>query len=285
MIVDFHTHTFPEALADKAIPNMAAAARIQPYLRGTPDQLLASMKQAGIGVSVVLPVATNVRQPRKLNDLAARQNEAFSGTGLVSFGAMHPDDPNWKSELRFLGAHGFRGIKLHPMYQNVPFDDIRTLRILEEASSLGLLITVHAGMDVGIPGPALASPAAIYRAQRETGASGIIAAHMGGWKMWQEVKEVLAGAPVYLDTSFSFGRMHYSGEYPRTEEELLQGDTALLTEIIRLHGADRVLFGSDSPWGSEEQELSVIRSLDLSPKEIGKITGGNAERLLGLSED
>mgnify|MGYP002856297156 CR=1 FL=1 len=282
MVIDMHTHAFPEALAPVVLDKLQEAARAKIHIAGTPQALQASMKRARVDYSVILPVATNARQPHKLNLAAAEINEHSSETGLISFGAMHPDDPNWQEELRFLAQHGFRGIKLHPAYQGPFFDDIRYLRIVGRAAELGLLITVHAGLDIGVPGPAKVTPDNTLRVLRETGADKLILAHMGGWMIWDQVLEQLAGQPVYLDTSFSFGRVNPHPDYPRTEDELRLGDTSLLLRLIRAHGADRVLFGSDSPWGDQGADLDLLRSLDLTGEELRRIEGENARTLLGL---
>ena len=60
------------------------------------------------------------------------------------------------------------------------------------------------------------------------------------------------------------------------------GDPAQLVRILRKHGAERVLFGSDSPWGDPGEELGVLRGLGLEETELEAVCGGNAARLLGL---
>ena len=282
MRIDIHTHVFPKELAPRAIPKLEEAARMRARLDGTPDGLLASMAAAGIDVSVTLPVATNPRQPRKLNELAARDAERFGGRGLLPFGAAHPDDPNWKEELDFLAAHGVKGIKLHPMYQETDLDDPRSLRIIGRAAELGLIVLVHAGEDIGIPGPSRCSPRHVLRVLRETGIDRLVLAHMGGWGIWDEVKQELAGAPVYFDTSFSFGSAAFHPAWPRSPEELRLGDPVLLGELVRIHGIDRVLFGSDSPWGDQRESMDELGRLGLSDAELEAVLGGNAARLLGL---
>ena len=282
MVIDMHTHTFPDPLAPVVLDKLQAAARAKIYIAGTNQALQDSMRRAKVDYSVILPVATNARQPHKLNLSAAEINEHSRETGLISFGAMHPEDPNWYDELQFLAQQGFRGIKLHPAYQGPYFDDIRYLRIIGRAAELGLVVTVHAGLDIGVPGPAKVTPDNVLRVLRETGTDKLILAHMGGWMIWDQVLERLAGQPVYLDTSFSFGRVNPHPDYPRTEDELQLGDTPLLLRLIRAHGASRVLFGSDSPWGDQAADLDLLRGPDLTGDALRQIEGENARTLLGL---
>ena len=229
-------------------------------------------------------MATNARQPHKLNLAALEINQHSNQTGLISFGAMHPDDPNWHQELGFLAEQGFCGIKLHPAYQGPEFDDIRYLRIIARAAELGFVVTVHAGLDIGVPGPAKVTPENVLTVLRKTGTDRLILAHMGGWKIWDQVLDKLAGEPVYFDTSFSFGKINPHPDYPRTEAELRLGDTPLLLHLIRAHGVHRILFGSDSPWGDQRADLALLRSLELNQEERRLIEGENARQLLGLKD-
>jgi hypothetical protein len=102
MIIDIHTHTFPDAIAYKTIASMeedivrgqgiyVKSARI-PTVKGLED----STKKADIDLSVVCPVATNIRQPKKINRLSVELNEKREETRLFNFGAIHPDCENYK---------------------------------------------------------------------------------------------------------------------------------------------------------------------------------------------
>ena len=151
------------------------------------------MAQAGINYSVVLPVATSPRQVEHINDSSARINETFEETGIFSFGCMHPDYDNYRQELARVAELGLKGIKLHPVYQDVDFDDVRTLRILDRAAELGLVVLTHSGLDVGFPGRCGSPPHGAARL-KEVGPMTMILAHMGGWRNWDQVEELLADA-------------------------------------------------------------------------------------------
>ena len=55
-----------------------------------------------------------------------------------------------------------------------------------------------------------------------------------------------------------------------------------MRKIIKKHGAEKILFGSDFPWHLPSQEIDLINSLELSASDKELILGGNAERLLGI---
>ena len=283
MIIDFHTHTFPEKIAARAIESLAAASHTKPFTDGTVAGLSASMGRAGIDKALVLPVATNPRQVVHVNDASIALNQAGPDTGVYSFGCMHPDFPDCKAELRRLSESGIRGVKLHPIYQGVDFDDPRCLRILEACGELGLMVLIHAGLDVGFPGVVHASPAMIRHAVRKVGPFTLILAHMGGWRCWDEVLDTLPETGAYIDTSFSLGRMTPNGDgYYKSPGELslLEDDRAMA--LIRAFTPDRVLFGTDCPWGDQAVELARVRALPLSPTDRESIFSGNARRLLGI---
>ena len=233
-----------------------------------------SMKRAGVDYSLLLPVATSVKQVDKMNQEAVAANECAGETGLLSFGAIHPDTPDYKEVLSWLADHDVRGIKLHPDYQGTFFDDIRMERIVDKATELGLYTVVHGGIDIGLPDPIHCTPARTVKVLQDTGTDKLIVAHMGGWTLWDEVEELLIGRNVYLDTSFSI--------------DCLEGVQGLLnkerfTRMVRDHGADRILFGTDSPWCDQKQSKEWILHTDLTGEEKEKILGENARKLLGFS--
>lgn len=280
MIVDIHTHTFPDKIAGPTLEKLQSLSHTRPFSDGTVSGLRASMGLAGVDWSVVLPVATNDRQVVHVNDASVRLNQ--EGAGLLSFGCMHPDFPDWKNELSRIAGLGIKGIKLHPVYQGVDFDDLRFLRILDRCGELGLIVLTHAGLDIGFPSKVHCSPEMILRAVKQVGPVKLILAHMGGWRNWDQAEELLPGIGLYLDTSFVLGSMAPLGDgyYGPGDLELMGAEQFL--RIVRTFGADHLLFGTDSPWDGQTEALARFRALPLADEEKNAILGGNAQRLLGL---
>lgn len=278
MILDFHTHCFPAALAARAIEKLSDASGTPPYTDGTEDGLRLSMRQAGIDRSVILPVATKPESCARINDGVLR---AQGDGAMLYFGALHPDCSCWREELNRLTEGGVPGIKLHPIYQGVDFDDLRTLRILERAGELGRIVVTHAGDDIGFPGESRCAPERIAAALRQVGPVRLVAAHMGGWENWERTELLAEFANVFLDTSFSLGPLPTRADrrFHGQPLGLLDGGTFL--RLVRRFGTERILFGTDSPWSSQAQSLARIRSLPFSEQELSAILGGNALRLLG----
>ena len=278
MIIDFHTHTFPDKIASIAIEKLKSASHTKAFTGGTDGELLASMASCGIEKSVVLPVATNPEKITHINDISAEKNKCGN---LIYFAAMHPDFADAKAEMCRIRDLGIKGIKLHPVYQNIDFDDIRTLRILDFAEENDLITVIHAGLDVGFPGVERCTPKMIKNAVSAVSPKRLVLAHMGGWKMWQEAKELLSGRGLFIDTSFSIGKMTQEAPYYSEEElTLLSVDEA--KNVISAFGEDNVLFGTDSPWGDQNTEILNISELPINDEAKEKILYKNAVKLLGI---
>lgn len=279
MIIDMHTHTFPDKIAARTIAGMEAEIYRQRQYEnpavtgGTVDALRQSMTQNGVDLSIVLPVATKAGQQESINRFAVENNRKWKDTGIFSFGAIHPEDDHYKEILRFISENGMKGIKIHPDYQNTNFDDLRYMRIMEYASELGLIIVTHAGEDIGIPYPIHCTPDMVLHVMNEVAPDKLILAHMGGWNMWQEVRDKLTGLNLYFDTAFSM----QPDPVPHLSREEI-------TNLILEHGTDRVLFATDSPWSDQGETIEMIRSLSLSDEDKAAILGKNAMKLLELNQ-
>lgn len=282
MIIDFHTHTFPDKIAGSVIGKLQRLSRSRPFTNATNDGLRRSMEQAGIDLSILLPVMTNAGQVHKLNDLAARINERWQETGLLSFGGMHPDVENYKEALNHVIELGLKGIKIHPAYQGADFDDIRYLRIIDKASELGLIVLTHAGWDIGIPGHNYCDTGHVQRVMQEVGPDRLVLAHMGGWQDWKAVGEELAGLPLYFDASFSTGDIVPAPGTTRTPEESHNMNREQFIHLVRKLGTDRILFATDCPWSDQAESLRFVRSCGFSQQELADILGNNAQKLLDI---
>jgi len=265
MVIDFHTHIFPDKIAAKTIAHLEEVGNIKAATDGTLNGLLASMERCGVDMSVILPVATKPSQFESIQSFAKQVNEQYPGK-LLSFGGIHPDCEDYKKELDTIKELGFKGIKIHPDYQGVMIDDIRFMRIIEYASELGLIILTHAGIDIGLPNPVHCPPKKMRKVLDEIKPEKMVLAHFGGWSQWDEVYEYLARENVWLDTAFIYDAI----------------STEQFYRIMEKHGSDKILFATDSPWSDMAKGISWIKDLKLSQKVEEDILSGNAKRLLGI---
>lgn len=284
MIIDFHTHTFPEEIAAHAIGKLAKSARAKNYLNGTLGALRSSMQESGIDYSVLLPVATKPNQEKDINNIAMEINSHSCETGLISFGGIHPDNEDYRRILRQCAANGIKGIKLHPIFQRTYLDDIRCLRIIECACEHNLIILVHAGYDVSCPDSGYASVPHIVSVLDKIKPDKFVLAHMGGWFCWQEAEAELVGRNVWLDTSFCLLPIRPAPDTQRAPEENPPLGREQFLRMVRSHGADRILFGTDSPWSSQRESINALEESGLTASELSAVLGGNGAKLLQLPE-
>ena len=282
MIVDLHTHVFPDKIAVSTVKKLELLSHTRSFSDGSAAGLKASMVRAGVDASLVLPVATNPHQVPHVNDSSARMNELGPETGIYSLGCIHPDFDGYREELSRIASLGLKGIKLHPEYQGMDFDDPRYLRILDRCGELGLIVISHAGLDVGFPGKDNCSPAMVLRAIRQVGPVKLVLAHMGGWRQWDQVEELLCETQVSIDTSYALGSIAPLDDGFYAPEQLPLMSEEQFMRMVRKFGAHRVLFGTDSPWTDQAQALKRLRALPLEPWELEAILGGNAQKLLNL---
>jgi predicted TIM-barrel fold metal-dependent hydrolase len=253
-------------LAPKAISSLQATAGLPVAFDGTADGLITLMKQDGVDRSVVLNTVTNAKQEGKVNAFALDVNARKDS--LIPFCSLHPDNENPKEKLLDLKAKGIKGVKLHPDYLGIEFDDERFEPILSAISEVGLPVVIHAGFDPVSPNKMHASPDAILNVLERFPNLILVAAHLGGVSRWDEVIEKLCGKNLYFDTAFCCERIGITVE---------QGK-----RIFEKHPHERILFGSDAPWARPSEILEFIFKLGLSEETLEKVLHKNAERLLGI---
>lgn len=256
-------------MAEKTIQLLKGKADLTAYSDGTADGLLCKMAESGVDISVALPVVTKPKQFDTINSFAASINKRFadnSSNRIISFGGIHPDNDNPKDKLKQLKDSGFIGIKLHPDYQRTFIDDIKYLRIIEYAAELDMMVSIHSGLDVGLPETIHCTPQRARAMLDAVQPSKVVLAHMGGFNMWNEVEDCLVGENVYFDTAVVCCCM-------KKEQA---------ARIIKGHGADKILFATDSPWYGQIESIKYMNELDLDKTELEMIMSRNASILLEL---
>ena len=282
MIIDMHTHIFPEEISAAVIEKLSRVARVPAFADGTLSGLKKSMDEAQINLSVILPVATLTRQVEKINSSSAALDEKFSGEGIFSFGCIHPDFTNYREELGRVKNFGLKGIKLHPVYQDTNLDDVKFLRILDRAAELDLIVVTHAGLDIGFPGVVRCSPQMACRVVEEVGEFKFVLAHMGGWKNWSDALKILGDKKIFIDTAFSTDKIIPRKDFVWNEDDLKLLDAEQFMKFVKIFGAEKILFGTDSPWTAQKISLDFIKNLPLAEDDKNKILGLNAQKLLNL---
>jgi predicted TIM-barrel fold metal-dependent hydrolase len=151
MIIDSHTHIYPDHVAGKAVRTIIDNTKgwVNAYTDGTFDSLLASMDRAGVDISLVLTIATTPGQGCGI--LKWLKQMIDSSPRLVYFGSVHPYDPNTKDIISEMIDMGIQGLKFHPAYQDFPVDSKEAYKVFEEALKKDLALYFHSGFDISMP--------------------------------------------------------------------------------------------------------------------------------------
>ena len=261
--IDFHTHAFPDEIAQRAIVSLEAGSAWKAVSAGTVGALLQSMDSSGVEISILCTIATKPDQPAGILKWCRK----IRTRRIIPLPSVHPKTPDTAGWIKRIAEEGFPGIKLHPMYQEFHADDACMDDIYGAAAEAGLFIECHCGKDIAYPPEDdRADPIRFRRVIEKFPSLKLICMHMGGWRMWDEVERDLLGSAVYLETSFSL-------------DELAPKRAA---DMIHRHGSDRVLFGTDWPWANQAKDIGLLRALPLEQKQIDAILFGNARKLLGF---
>ena len=264
MLIDFHTHAFPERIAARAIGKLSQeAGGLVPQTNGTLVSLKEEMARDGVDISVVHAIATSPKQQTNVNNVAIEMN---ADPAIVAFGSIHPDAPDALAELERIQSAGLKGVKLHPEYQQFYADDERMKPIYKKITDLGLITLFHAGFDYGFLPPYHCMPQHLLGALRWLEGP-VVAAHWGGLDCGRQVLDQLCGIEnLWMDLSYGYGCI------PKP----------IAQAIVEKHTPDRLLFGSDMPWHRPSWELRLVNALDLSEGDREKILFRNAQSLLSL---
>jgi len=261
-ITDFHSHAFPDALADRAMAALLAETTdVTAYHDGRLSSLLESMDKAGIDRAVICSIAT---RPEQFDKILA-WSESIRSERIEPFPSVHPQDPDVPGHIAAVAAAGLKGIKLHPYYQDFDLDDEAAFPIYEALCEHDLILVCHTGFDIAFPRIRRCDPGKIVTVLERYPGLKFVSTHFGSWEDWDEVEAHLAGKPIYMEISYSL--------------QLLGRERA--RNMFLNHPRSHMLFGTDSPWQDQSETLGLFRALDLGEEWERAVLSENAERLLG----
>jgi predicted TIM-barrel fold metal-dependent hydrolase len=272
MRIDFHTHAFADAIAERAMT--ALKAQMPPGYRcfdGKLGTLVAQLAEHRLDAAVLCSIATKPAQfdvILKWSD-AIRQG-AFGeevARRIIPFLSVHPQDPERYRRVEQTAKAGYKGIKLHPYYQNFVLDSPEAIDLLRCARQNDLVVLSHVGYDIAFPrDESICEPARVRRVLDAVPGLKFVASHFGGWMDWDEADRLLIGQPIDIDISMTLDHL----------------DPARVRDMLLRHPAEHLLFGSDWPWSRYDAEIPLLESFQLPAGRLEALMGGNAMRLLGL---
>ena len=273
MIIDVHSHNFPDPIAGRAMAGMirACSGFLTSVGDGTLTNHLDHMEHDGVDKAVLCQIATKPAQFEILFRTACAIRDGVLGARaqrmIVPFPSVHPKDPELFAHLDQIAEAGFRGVKFHPYYQDFLLDDPSVWPMFEKIADLGLVVECHCGYDIGYPDRSDAcGPKEIAVLLRHVKNLTFIAAHLGGCAGFApHATDPLLDLGCYIDTS-ALARNWYRDEEMR---------------LLRSWPTDRILFATDFPWTMYSEAIRWVREVR-DPRDWEAVFSGNARRLLGI---
>jgi predicted TIM-barrel fold metal-dependent hydrolase len=279
VIIDFHTHVFPPEIKkhrQKYIERDPCFAILysDPKARiATADELIASMDEAGVDISVILNIGWTTHELCvETNDYIIDAVSRYPQR-LVGFGAVQPQSPKAAAaEIERCARAGIKGLgEMRPDIQLFDLCDEMIMNPLAEVlKAHKLVLLLHASEPIGheYPGKGGITPDILYPFITSFPELTVVCAHWGGglpfYALMPEVKKAMGN--VYFDSAAS--------PFLYTPQ--------VYSQVIQLVGADRVLFGSDYPLLAPGRLLKEIEALGLAEESQSQLLAGNALRLLGI---
>ncbi|MBG0789605.1 MAG: amidohydrolase family protein [Desulfovibrionaceae bacterium] len=260
MRIDVHAHAFHPKIAHKVIVQLEGHYGIHPVGTGKADDLISRLDKAGLDKAVVLTAATSPDQVVPANNWAIGLKK--SEPRFIPFGTVHPDYEHIEEELDRLEENGIKGLKFHPDFQGYRMDDESLYQVMEMIGDR-FVCMFHVG-DTLPPDRNPSCPKKMAALRKAFPGPVMIAAHMGGYRHWEYVRENLSGTDVYVDCSSVMDFL----------------DDGQLTRLFKSYDREHILFGSDYPLYDADSEIrTVTRRLGLTQSQVDGLLSRAGELL------
>ena len=259
--IDFHCHVYPGAIASKAADNVRQFYNGlgNPAIDGSVQTLLDRGTKAGVEKFVILPVAVNPTRTRHINGFILEQ--AARVPRFFGYGTVHAAMENLTGEVQYIMDKGLRGLKMHPDYQLFAIDDPRMFPVYEMIGEK-LPIVFH----MGDQRYSYSHPQKLRKVLELFPRLQVIAAHFGGYTMYETAAELLHDKNCFFDVSSS----------------LMFMEEGVAEHYINYHGPERFVYGSDFPMWDPVEEMERLLKLKLTDGQKEQIAHITAEQLLDI---
>ena len=260
-IIDMHVHIYPTTLARRA---MAVAGREHDEFEKLPvkENLWKRMEEENVMLSVAQHVTSKPATQTDVNRFASE----IVRNNVISFGGLHPDCEHVLEEIEKLKDMRMAGIKFHPPFQKVDISDEKYIPMWKHINHLGFPVLIHCGR-ARVTGGFDLFPSGVAKFIKYLPDVPVVLAHMGGRSGNPMEEKILFDFPenVYVDTAMSAERQ----------------DPADFERLASAMGPERVVFGSDFPYGTQKASIAFIKNSRFSEHEKAMMLGGNAAKILG----
>lgn len=228
------------------------------YKRLTASELIVQMDENGIEKAVVCPVEEHITvYNQEGNDYILQAVKEYPDR-LIGFATVNP----WYGEraveeLERAVGEGLRGLKLNSTLQGYFINDELVYPLIEAAQKMDIPVYFHTAT------PIFSLPLQLADLAGEFPAVRFIMGHAAASDFWIDA----APAASMHDNIFL--------------ESSLRSGSAVLQHLVGELGAQRLMFGSDTPASTISVELAKIDSLELSPADKEMVLAGTVLRVLG----
>ncbi len=228
----------------------------------TPEGFVALQERAGIERTVVTSAAALFTELTYGNEWTVMQAEKLDH--LLVWLVLNPLKMRESEELlvRFKDHPKVVGFKIHPVLHKYPADIRASFRLLEKLEPLGMPVLSHGEND------SYASPARLRRLAEGFPSLTVITAHFGvgqPGQTYEGIDAIQECKTRNLYTDMGTARAIRTG---------------IIAQMVHAVGADRILFGTDSPLYEPMAFPALLAAADISEEERERIAYKNAERLV-----
>ena len=232
------------------------------------EELIERMDYSGVHKAVTWLQPPYQREIRQSNEYVYKASKKYPNR-ILGFGWADPNlgaDHALDMAKKCIHDYGFYGVKMNGAQNEFYIDDPKVFPVIEEVAKAGKILAFHIGGD----SPENTHPFRLAKIAKAYPETPIFMVHMGGAHFHD----------------FGNAAIEFAGQCP---------NITIIGSVIRSHpllkaiktlGADRVCYGSDTPFEYMHVEVAKYNALldgavSMEDKEL--IMGGNIERLFGLT--
>lgn len=245
---------------------------------GTIDCLRYLMEECGIeGCVAFAPFHRYCEDGRNVNTWLSEEIKNIPE--LYGFGVIDFTRNDIVAQVDEIYSYGFRGIKIHPAFQQISVIEDKALKVYARAEELGLMLSFHTGIhwhrikDYQM----LLFDEVAYHFPKLT----ITLEHVGGYCFFQEAVAVMLNNRTQPPHIFA----GLTSVFDPAENKFWYLDPQKIKDLLWLTGSESCIFGLDFPYNGAEkvkQAIKTILDLDISEREKQNILGGNLKKLLQI---
>ncbi len=241
--------------------------------RGLFEHYLREARRLGVNRSIIFGLADTAAGCRDINDevaaVVAESPEQLLGFGSVPLSTAEEVGPEMH-RIRY--ELGFGGVKIYPSMSRMRLNSEPVLEVLTQAAELDLVVLTDCSFVCWDSPHFFGEGNKFYHLLEALGQlqrrPRVLAAHLGGGLAFcRDLYEWSHGGNLFDTIWFDI-----SPFFP----------VSMIRAALEVVSADRLLFGSDFPFSTGEENVKALSQAAIASEDREMILAGSAQRLLGL---